>query len=342
MTATITYLDTTLRDGSHALHHQISLDFAADVTQELAASHVPYIEVGHGAGLGGSTVLMGRSLELDEDVISRCLSVSAGSRLCAGLIPGFGTIDRLKRAVEAGITAVRVATHCTEADVGLQHIRAARDLNIKAMGFLMMAHALSPAVLAEQAWMMEDAGAEVIYIADSAGYMLERDVRNRVDALRSRIDCEIGLHMHNNLGLAVSNTLAGIDAGATWVDGALAGLGAGAGNTPGEVLAFAMERLGFSVDLDSDRLVNAAEELVRPAMFEPQIVDRDSVIAGSVGVYSSLVQKARKLADQHGVPVRSLLREAARRHAVAGQEDLLEDIALEIVSQPASTGANHG
>jgi 4-hydroxy-2-oxovalerate aldolase len=285
---------------------------------------------------------MGRSLELDEDVISRCLPVAEGSRLCAGLLPGFGTIDGLKRAVDGGLTAVRVATHCTEADVGLQHIRAARDLNIKAMGFLMMAHGLSPAALAEQAGMMEDAGAEVVYIADSAGYMLEHDVRDRVDALRSRIDCEIGLHMHNNLGLAVSNTLAGIDAGATWVDGTLAGLGAGAGNAPGEILALVLERLGLGVDLDGDRLVNAAQELVRPAMLEPQIVDRDSVIAGSVGVYSTLVQKARKLADEHGVNVRDLLCEAARRHAVAGQEDLLEDIALEIVSQATATGVNHG
>jgi 4-hydroxy-2-oxovalerate/4-hydroxy-2-oxohexanoate aldolase len=341
MTAVV-YLDTTLRDGSHALHHQVPVPFAEDVVRELAASGVPYIEVGHGAGLGGSTVLMGRSLALDEEVIRRCLPVSEGSRLCAGLIPGFGTIDRLKRAVDAGLGAVRVATHCTEADVGLQHIRAAGDLDIKAMGFLMMAHAISPAALAEQAAMMEDAGAEVIYIADSAGYMLEHDVRSRVDALRSRIDCEIGLHMHNNLGLAVSNTLAGIDAGATWADGSLAGLGAGAGNTPGEILALVVERLGYRVGLDGDRLVNVAQELVRPAMIEPQIIDRDSVIAGSVGVYSSLVQKARKLSAQHGLDVRSLLSEAARRHAVAGQEDLLEDIALEIINQPVAGGAHHG
>jgi 4-hydroxy 2-oxovalerate aldolase len=201
------------------------------------------------------------------------------------------------------------------------------------MGFLMMAHAVSPVDLAEQAAMMEGAGAEVVYIADSAGYMLDDDVRRRVEALRSRLSCEVGLHMHNNLGVAVSNTLAGIEEGATWVDGSLAGLGAGAGNAAGEVLALVFERLAYASSLDGDALVDAAETIVRPAMRVPQIIDRDTVIAGSLGVYSSLVQKARKLADQYGVDARALLAEAARRHAVAGQEDLLDDIALELAGQ---------
>jgi 4-hydroxy 2-oxovalerate aldolase len=339
MSPAITYLDTTLRDGSHALDHDLSTDMVRQVSGDLARAGVRYVEVGHGAGLGGSSLLMGKSTASDTDLLDA--AAGADVVLTTLLVPGFGTLEELRVAVEHGVRAVRVATHVTEADVGLQHLTAARDLGLLSIGFLMMAHSAPPDVIAEQAAMMEDAGAQVVYLADSAGNMLGDDVRARVSAVRNRVGCELGLHMHNNLGVAIANSLAGVEEGVTWIDGSLGGLGAGAGNTPAEVLAVVLQRLGLRTGIDADILMDSAEDVVRPQMKHPQVIDRESLIIGDAGVYSSFLGKAQKLGKEYGVAPRELLLEAGRMNAVAGQEDLLEDLAVAITrrrgTKPAVT-----
>ncbi|MEO3830174.1 4-hydroxy-2-oxovalerate aldolase [Actinomadura sp. B10D3] len=340
MTGYVTYLDTTLRDGSHALDHELSTELVHTVTGDLARAGVRYVEVGHGAGLGGSSLLMGKSSASDIELLDAAAAAGDDVVLTALLVPGFGTLEELQLAVEHGVRAVRVATHATEADAGLQHLTAARDYGLLAIGFLMMAHSADPESIAAQAAMMEDAGAQVIYLADSAGNMLGDDVRARVGAVRNRVGCEIGLHMHNNLGVAVSNSLAGVEEGVTWIDGSLGGLGAGAGNTPGEVLAVVLQRLGLQAGIDVDVLMDSAEQVVRPAMKHPQIIDRESLVIGDAGVYSSFLGKAQKLGKEYGVSPRELLIQAGRLNAVAGQEDLLEDLAIGLFrlrEQPAGS-----
>lgn len=327
----VTYLDSTLRDGDHALRHSIDERFVEQVAGGLARAGVPYVEVGHGAGLGGSSRLWGTAGTPDPQLLSAARRSCGASRLAAVLIPGLGTLADVERVTEAHPDLVRVATHCTEADVGVQHIRALRELGVTTGGFLQMSHAIDARALAEQAAIMEDAGAQVVWVADTAGHMLEGDVRVRVAALRERLACEIGLHMHNNLGLAVGNTLAGIDEGATWVDGSLAGLGAGPGNAPTEVLAVVLARLEIETGLDAEALLELAASAVRPRMEHAQEIDRDGIVAGDVGVHASALHSARDVADRYGLDAATLLREVGRRRVVAGQDDLIEDVALELV-----------
>ena len=328
----ITFVDTTLRDGDHALDHQISEQLVDTVAARLAAANVPIVEVGHGAGLGGSSVLWGRAT-VDDRLLLAAARRAIGdgeSKLMAVLVPGLGTLDQVDAVAEARVDVVRVATHCTEADLAIEHIGALRERGIRAGGFLQMAHAIPPAELAEQAAIMADAGAEVVWIADTAGTMLRDDVRARVATVGERVGCELGLHMHNNLGVAVSNTLAGVEEGATWVDGSLAALGAGAGNAPTEVLAVVFERLGMATGMDAAILLEAAETLVRPAMSMPQIIDRDSVVAGIAGVYASVLHAAKAFGARYGVETSDVLVEAGRRGVVVGQDDMIEDLALKL------------
>lgn len=332
------YVDSTLRDGSHAVDHDITPEFCREVVAGLVRGGVRNIEVGHGAGLGGSSLLFGRGRTENVDLFDAAVSVLGDATLFAMLIPGMGVMDELREAVDHGVGGVRVTTHVTEADVGLQHITLGRELGLQTMGFLMMTHMASPEVVAGQARMMEEAGAQVVYLADSAGHMLESEVTERVAAVRAAVSCAVGIHAHNNLGLAVADSLAAMRAGATFIDGSLAGLGAGAGNNPGDVFATVTRRMGLDLGLDEFALMDVAEEIVRPAMTSPQVIDRASLTIGYAGVYGSFLHKAIDAGRRYGVEPREILLEAGRRHAVGGQEDMLEEIALEF-SERAIAGS---
>jgi 4-hydroxy 2-oxovalerate aldolase len=335
------YVDSTLRDGSHAVDHNVTPEFCREVVAGLVGAGVRNIEVGHGAGLGGSSLLMGRGLTENVDLFDAASSVLGDATLYTMLIPGMGVMDELREAADHGVGGVRVTTHVTEADVCLQHIALGRELGLQTMGFLMMTHMAPPEVVAQQARMMEEAGAQVVYLADSAGHMLESEVMDRVAAVRAEVSCDIGIHAHNNLGLAVADSLAAMRAGATFIDGSLAGLGAGAGNNPGDVFATVARRMGIDLGLDEFALMDVAEDVVRPAMTSPQVIDRASLTIGYAGVYSSFLHKALDVGKRYGVEPRDVLLEAGRRGAVGGQEDMLEEIALEF-SERALTGSPAG
>lgn len=334
MQAGLVVCDSTLRDGSHAIRHQFTVDQASSVAGALDAAGMPVIEVAHGDGLGGSSVTYGRSNHQELDLIRAAVEASSSARVAVLLLPGIGVRENLRAAADVGASVARVATHCTEADIGLQHIGLARELDMFAVGFLMLAHRLEPDELAEQGRVMADAGAQVVYVTDSAGAMTPRQVGERVAALRATLPSNVGvgIHAHSNLNLSVANSLAALEAGATWIDGCLAGMGAGAGNTPTESLAAALERDGHATDADVLALIDAAEEIVRPILPRPQVADRGAAILGWAGVYSSFLLHAERAAERFDVAVQDILTEAGRRNAVGGQEDLLIDIAAELSS----------
>jgi 4-hydroxy-2-oxovalerate/4-hydroxy-2-oxohexanoate aldolase len=324
--------DMCLRDGMHPKRHQISLEQMADIATALDAAGVPLIEVTHGDGLGGASVNYGFPAHSDEDYLRAVVPRMKQARVSALLIPGIGTVDHLRLAYECGVKTIRVATHCTEADVSEQHIGLARKLGLDTVGFLMMAHMQEPAELAKQGLLMEGYGANCIYCTDSAGYMLPEDVTARIGALREVLkpDTEIGFHGHHNMAMGIANSLAAVEAGATRVDGSAAGLGAGAGNTPLEVFAAVCQRMGVETGVDLYGLIDVAEDLVVPMMDKPIRVDRDSLILGYAGVYSSFLLFAQRAARKYGVSARDILVEMGRRKTVGGQEDLIEEVALEL------------
>ena len=321
-----------LRDGMHPKRHQISLEEMVTVASALDAAGVPLIEVTHGDGLGGASVNYGFPAHSDEEYLRAVVPRMKRTRVSALLIPGIGTVDHLRLAHDCGVKTIRVATHCTEADVSEQHIGLARKLGMDTVGFLMMAHMQEPVALAQQGLLMEGYGANCVYCTDSAGYMLPDDVTARIRALREVLkpDTEIGFHGHHNLAMGIANSLAAVEAGATRVDGSAAGLGAGAGNTPLEVFAAVCERMGVATGVDLYALVDVAEDLVVPMMDEPIRVDRDSLILGYAGVYSSFLLFAQRAARRFRTSARDILVEMGRRKAVGGQEDLIEEVALEL------------
>jgi 4-hydroxy-2-oxovalerate/4-hydroxy-2-oxohexanoate aldolase len=327
---TIRVHDMTLRDGMHPKRHQMTLEQMRSIAQGLDAAGVPLIEVTHGDGLGGSSVNYGFPAHTDEQYLSAVIPLMKQAKVSALLIPGIGTVDHLKMAHELGVHTIRVATHCTEADVSEQHIVAARKLGMDTVGFLMMAHLNSPEGLVKQALLMESYGANCLYITDSAGYMLPDDVKARLGAVRAalRPETELGFHGHHNLAMGVANSIAAIEAGATRIDAAAAGLGAGAGNTPMEVLVAVCQRLGIHTGVDVWKIQDVAEDLVVPIMDFPIRVDRDALTLGYAGVYGSFLLFAKRAEKKYGVPARDLLVELGRRGMVGGQEDMIEDTAL--------------
>jgi 4-hydroxy-2-oxovalerate/4-hydroxy-2-oxohexanoate aldolase len=326
----ITVHDMTLRDGMHPKRQQISLDEMRRIAQGLDAAGVPLIEVTHGDGLGGASVNYGFSAHSDEEYLCAVIPLVKRARVSALLIPGIGTVDHLKMARECGVATIRVATHCTEADVAEQHIKLARRMEMDTVGFLMMSHMAEPAKLLEQALLMEGYGANCIYCTDSAGYMLPDDVRRRIDILRDKLspETEIGFHGHHNLAMSVANSVAAVESGATRIDAAAAGLGAGAGNTPMEAFVAVCTRLGIETGVDVFAISDVAEDLVVPIMDHPIRVDRDSLTLGFAGVYSSFLLFAKRAEVRYGVPARDILVELGRRGMVGGQEDMIEDAAL--------------
>jgi 4-hydroxy 2-oxovalerate aldolase len=323
-----TVLDTTLRDGSHAVEHQFTLAQVRDVTRALDAAGVEIIEVSHGDGLGGASLQCGFSATPELQLVSEAASVVTQARIAVMVLPGIGGAYDLEQAASCGAQVARVATLCTEADLAQRHLRIAIDLDLEPIGFLMLSHLPSPRFLADQAERMESYGARCVYLADSAGAMLPDDVRARVAALKNRLTAEVGFHAHNNLGLAMGNCLAALDAGADWLDGSLRGLGAGAGNAATEVIATVLDRMGRAEGLNPFRLMDAAEFTVAPFMPYQPIPDRDSITVGHVGVYSTFLQHAREAGARYGVDPRDILVELGARGALVGQEDMAADIAV--------------
>jgi 4-hydroxy-2-oxovalerate/4-hydroxy-2-oxohexanoate aldolase len=326
--------DMCLRDGMHPKQHQITLAQMQAISQALDEAGVPLIEVTHGDGLGGASVNYGFPAETDETYLRGVVSTVKRARISALLLPGIGTVDHLRMAKDCGVSTIRVATHCTEANVSRQHIALSQALGLDTVGFLMMAHMVEPAELLEQALLMESYGANCIYCTDSAGYMLPTDVTARIALLRDRLhpDTEIGFHGHHNLAMGVGNSLAAIEAGATRIDGSAAGLGAGAGNTPLEAMAAVLDRMGADTGIDIFKLADAAEDHVLPILDEPVRLSRDALVLGYAGAYSSFLLFAKRAESRYGVPSHRILLEMARRRTVGGQEDLIESIAIEMAA----------
>jgi len=326
----VTLHDNCLRDGMHPKRHQISIEQMVNIATGLDEAGVPLIEVTHGDGLGGASVNYGFPKNSDEEYLRAVIPKLKRAKVSALLIPGIGTVDHLRLAHDCGVGTMRVATHCTEADVSEQHIALSRKLGLDTVGFLMMAHMIEPSALVEQAKLMEGYGANVIYCTDSAGYMLPDDVSARIGALRSalRPQTELGFHGHHNLAMGIANSLAAIEAGANRIDGSAAGLGAGAGNTPLEVFAAVCDRMGIATGVDVFKLADVAEDRVMPLMDTPVRIDRDALILGYAGVYSSFLLFAKRAASKYGVRSTDILVELGRMKTVGGQEDMIEDLAI--------------
>ena len=331
----ITVHDMTLRDGMHPKRHQMTLEQMKSVACGLDAAGVPLIEVTHGDGLGGSSVNYGFPAHTDEEYLSTVIPLMKQARVSALLLPGIGTVDHLKMAHDLGVSTIRVATHCTEADVSEQHISMARKMGMDTVGFLMMAHMNSAEGLVKQARLMEGYGANCIYITDSAGYMLPQDVKERLSAVRQALkpETELGFHGHHNLAMGIANSLAAVEVGANRIDAAAAGLGAGAGNTPMEVLVAVCARMGIETGVNVFKIQDVAEDLVVPLMDFPIRIDRDALTLGYAGVYGSFLLFAKRAEAKYGIPARELLLELGRRGMVGGQEDMIEDTALTMVRE---------
>ncbi|MFT6550138.1 MAG: 4-hydroxy-2-oxovalerate/4-hydroxy-2-oxohexanoate aldolase [Zhongshania marina] len=326
--------DMCLRDGMHAKQHQISLEEMKSIAKGLDEAGMPLIEVTHGDGLGGSSVNYGFPAHSDEEYLKAVVGVVKNAKISALLLPGIGTVDHLKMAADLGVTTIRVATHCTEADVSEQHIGMAAQMGLDTVGFLMMTHMIEAEQIVEQAKLMESYGANCIYCTDSAGYLLPDQVEERIALLRCELkpETELGFHAHHNLSLGVMNSLVAVEAGANRIDGSVAGLGAGAGNTPLEVLVAVMERMGVDHGIDLYKIMDVAEDLVTPIMDSPIRIDRDSLTLGYAGVYSSFLLFAKRAAEKYGLSSRDILVELGRRRTVGGQEDMIEDLALDMAA----------
>lgn len=327
--------DMSLRDGMHPKRHQITLEQMRTIARGLDDAGIPLIEVTHGDGLGGASVNYGFPAHSDEEYLSTVIPELKQAKVSALLIPGIGTVDHLRMAHGLGVSTIRVATHCTEADTSEQHISLGRELGMDTVGFLMMSHMNSPEGLVQQAKLMESYGANCIYITDSAGHLLPNTVKERLLVVRDALqpETELGFHGHHNLAMGVANSVAAIEAGANRIDAAAAGLGAGAGNTPMEVLVAVLDLMGIPTGVDVFRIQDVAEDLVVPIMDFPIRLDRDALTLGYAGVYGSFLLFAKRAEQKFGIPAREILVEMGRRGMVGGQEDMIEDTALSLLRQ---------
>jgi 4-hydroxy 2-oxovalerate aldolase len=340
-TRQIRITDTTLRDGSHAMSHQFTEEQVRATVHALDAAGVEVIEVTHGDGLGGSSFNYGFSLTDEIKLITAAQEEAARAKIAVLLVPGIGTMQDLQRSRDAGASVARIATHCTEADVSIQHFGIARDLGMETVGFLMMAHRTDAADLARQARIMVDAGAQCVYCVDSAGALMLGDAQERIQALIDEIggDAQVGFHGHQNLALGVANSVLAFQKGALQIDGSLCGLGAGAGNSPTEVLAATFDRLGIETGVDVQQTLAAADEIVKPFLPRLPWTDRASIVQGYAGVYSSFLLHAEHAAERYGVPVHDILQRVAEHGYVGGQEDMLIDVALQLAREREEAAA---
>jgi 4-hydroxy 2-oxovalerate aldolase len=324
--------DSTLRDGSHAMAHTFTEEHVRNTVRALDDAGIPVIEVTHGDGLGGSSFNYGFSTTDELDLVAVASDEARNARIAVLLLPGLGTVEHLKHAQGRGASVVRVATHCTEADIAIQHFGKARDLGMETVGFLMLSHMITPEELAKQARIMADSGCQCVYVVDSAGALILEDAGDRVAALVAELgsDAQVGFHGHNNLAMGVANSVMAVRNGACQVDGATRALGAGSGNAPTEVLAAVFDRLGVRTGLDIGGILRAAEEVVRPYMLREPIIDRNAIVMGYAGVYSSFLLHAERAAARYDVPAHEILTEVGKRRYVGGQEDMIIDIAIEM------------
>jgi 4-hydroxy 2-oxovalerate aldolase len=334
--------DTTLRDGSHAMAHRFTVAQVRTTVRALDDANVQVLEVSHGDGLGGSTFNYGFSLVPELELVAAAVDEARNARIAILLVPGVGTVEDLKRAADAGVSVARVATHCTEADVSLQHFNAARELGLETVGFLMLAHLTSPERLAANARIMVDAGCQCPYVVDSAGALLPDDVRERVEAVVAEVgtDAQVGFHGHQNLSLGVANSVTAYESGARQIDGCTRGLGAGAGNAPTEILAAVFERLGVATGIDLPAVLAAADEVVAPYIERMPVMDRNSIMLGYAGAYSSFLLHAIRAAERYDVAAHDILKEVGRRGYVGGQEDMIIDVALALAAETTSVDAD--
>jgi 4-hydroxy 2-oxovalerate aldolase len=330
--------DTSLRDGSHAKRHQFTQEHVRAIVGALDAAGMPVIEVTHGDGLGGSSFNYGFSLTDERKLISAAVETAKAAKIAALMLPGLGTKDDIQAAADLGVSVIRVATHCTEADIAIQHFGLARELGLETVGFLMMAHTTTPEKLAVQARVMADAGCQCVYVVDSAGALILEQVSDRVAALATELrdDAQVGFHGHENLSLSMGNTIVAIRAGALQIDGSTRRLGAGSGNTSCEALAAVCERLGIRTGLDVLAMIDAAEDVVRPVMDEECVLDRLALIMGYAGVYSSFLRHAYRAAERYDVSGAEVLLECGRRNLVGGQEDQIIHIAAGLQARDAA------
>ncbi len=330
--------DMSLRDGMHPKRHQISIEQMKTIATGLDEAGVPLIEVTHGDGLGGDSVNYGFAAATDEEYLRAVIPLMKRAKVSALLLPGIGTVDELRMAADCGIATIRVATHCTEADVSEQHIALGRKMGLDTVGFLMMSHMAEASMIVEQALLMESYGANCIYTTDSAGYMLPEDVTARVAMLRDKLkpETEIGFHGHHNLAMGVANSVAAVAAGANRIDCACGGMGAGAGNTPLEVFIAVCERMGIETGVNLFKVTDVAEDLVTPILDFPVRIDRNSLTLGYAGAYSSFLLFAKRAEAKYGVSARDILVEMGRRKTVGGQEDMIEDVALDLARAKAA------
>lgn len=333
----INVVDTTLRDGSHAVSHSFTAKEAEDIAEGLDKIGVRIIEISHGDGIGGSSINYGFSKVPEMELIKGARKKVNNAKLGVLLLPGVGTIEDLEEARQNGAEVVRVATHVSEADIGIQHIKYAKKMGMKAVGFLMMCHMGSSELIVEQAKIFEDSGADYINVADSAGHMVPDDVRERISLLKKSINIPIGFHAHNNLGLAIANSIAAVEEGATYIDGTCRGLGAGAGNAQLEVLAAVLNRLGYDTGIDIYGTMDVAEDIVEPIMQRPQVINTASLMLGYAGVYSSFLLHTYRAAEKFKLNPRDILVELGRRKMVGGQEDMIVDVAFSLAQKKKET-----
>ena len=329
--------DSSLRDGSHHLRHQFTPEQVRTLVSALDTAGVPVIEVTHGDGLGGSSFTYGKSGTDEQVLIKEAVAAARNAKIACLMLPGIGTVEDMKKVAEEGVSVIRIATHCTEADIAIQHFSVARELGLETVGFLMMAHSQPPEVIAQQARIMVDAGCQCAYVTDSAGALILDQVAERVQAVSAEIGNEamVGFHGHENLDLGVANTIVAIRAGATQVDGCTRRFGAGAGNTPTEALVAVCDKLGIKTGIDPLVMFDVAEDIALPMMSEEPNLSRMALIMGYAGVYSSFLRHAYRAAERYGVSGAEILMRCGERKLVGGQEDQIFDIAIQLAAENA-------